>query len=179
MSETHASFLKKKKSIVLIGLMGSGKTTVGKKLSYRLNIPFIDSDDEVAKAYGYTIPEIFKIYGEEAFRRSECETIIRLLNEKLAIIATGGGAFLNIETRKEIGRLGISIWLRATLDILAERTANQTGRPLLNDGKPKQKLQFLIAQRYPIYAKADIVIDTGSESALETMNLVYNALNMK
>ena len=179
MMETHPSFLNRKKSIVLIGLMGSGKTTVGKKLSCKLNIPFVDSDAEVVKAYGCSIPEIFKIYGEEAFRHTECETIIRLLNGKLAIIATGGGAFLNIKTRKEINRLGVSIWLRATLDILVERTANRTERPLLNVDEPKHKLSKLIAQRYPIYAKADIVIDTGNETAATTVNLVYNALNMK
>ena len=179
MLDSHVSFLNKKKPIVLIGLMGAGKTSVGKKLSYKLNIPFIDSDDEVVKAYGCPIPQIFKNYGEKAFRLTECETIIRLLNGQHAIIATGGGAFLNIDTRKEIKRLGISIWLRATLDILVERTTNQTGRPLLNGGEPKTKLRKLIAQRYPIYAKADIVIDTGNETATATMNLVYNALNMK
>ena len=159
--------------------MGSGKTTIGRELSYKLNLPFIDSDDEVVKASGCSIADIFRIYGEEAFRDIEKKTIRRLLNEKPTIIATGGGAFLNEETRKEISRLGISVWLRASLDILVKRTANQTGRPLLNDGEPKQKLGELITYRYPIYAKADIVVDTGREPAATTVNSVYNALCLK
>ena len=159
--------------------MGSGKTTIGQKLSYKLNLPFIDSDEEVVKASGCSIPEIFRVYGEEAFRDTEKKIMLRCLNEKPTIIATGGGAFLNQEIRKKIGERGISVWLRASLDILEKRTANQTGRPLLDDDKPRQKISEFIALRYPIYAKADIIVDTGKESAAATVNSVYNALRMK
>ena len=158
--------------------MGSGKTTIGRKLSNKLNRPFIDSDDEVVKVSGHSINDIFQVYGEEAFRDIEKKIIIKLLNENPTVIATGGGAFLNKDTRKEINRLGISIWLRASLDILVKRTANHTNRPLLNDSKPRQTLGKLIALRYPVYAQADIVIDTGTERISETANSVYNALRM-
>ena len=159
--------------------MGSGKTTIGRKLSYKLKLPFIDTDEEVVKASGCSIPDIFRIYGEKAFRDTEKKIIFRCLNERPTIIATGGGAFLNQEIRKKIGERGISIWLRASLDILEQRTANQTGRPLLDNDEPRRKLSEFIALRYPIYAKADIIVDTGQEPATATANSVYNALRMK
>ena len=159
--------------------MGSGKTTIGRKLSNKLNLPFVDSDEEVVKASGCSIPDIFRVYGEETFRITETKIVLRCLNERPTIIATGGGAFLNQEIRKKIRKRGTSVWLRASLDTLEKRTVNQTGRPLLNDDEPRRKLSELIAVRYPVYAKADIIVDTGKESVTATMNSVYNALSMK
>ena len=179
MLEIQTSSVNYGKSIVLIGLMGSGKTTIGRKLSYKLNLPFLDSDEEVVKVSGCSIPDIFRVYGEEAFRDTEKKIMLRCLNEKPTIIATGGGAFLNKEIRKKISERGISVWLRASLETLEKRTANKTGRPLLNDNEPRRKLSEFIALRYPIYAEADIIIDTGKESTTETVNSVYNALRTK
>jgi len=176
MSENPVSFPTNNKPIVLIGLMGAGKTTLGRRLSAKLEMPFVDSDDEVIKASGCSIADIFEIYGERVFRDIEAKVILRLLNDGPAIIATGGGAFMNTEIRLHINKLSTSVWLRASLDILVARTASRTDRPLLNDGNSRQTLRDLIGSRHPVYAEADIIIDTGDEPMAITLQSVLDAL---
>ncbi len=164
------------KSIILIGLMGAGKTTIGRKLAEMLEMPFIDSDDEVVLAAGCSIEDIFELYGETAFRDVETRVISRIMEEGPTVLATGGGAFMNERTRRTIETSGTSVWLKADLDILVARTSGRTDRPLLKDLDPRQKLQELMDQRYPVYATADITIATGNESAESTAARVYDAL---
>ena len=162
--------------IVLVGLMGAGKSCIGRRVAQRLSIPFVDADAEVETAAGCSVADIFAQYGEEAFRDGERRVIARLLDGPPAVLATGGGAFMDEETRKLILDGSISVWLRADLDTLLERTAGRSHRPLLNHGDPKETLSKLIDQRYPIYAEANVVVDTGSDSATVTCNRVIEAL---
>ncbi len=162
--------------IVLVGLMGAGKSCVGRRVAQRLDIPFVDADAEVETAAGRSIADIFERYGEEAFRDGERRVIARLLDGPPSVLATGGGAFVDNETRKLILDKGISVWLRADLNTLVERTVGRTHRPLLNKGDPKATLSKLMDIRYPIYAEADIVVDTGSDSATVTSNRVICAV---
>ena len=163
--------------IVLVGLMGAGKSCVGRRVAQRLNIPFIDADVEVEAAAGCSIADIFEQYDEEAFRDGERRVIARLLEGTPAVLATGGGAFIDKETRDLILKKSISVWLRADLATLVARTAGRTHRPLLNKGNPKKTLANLIDTRHPLYSKADIVVDTGTDSATVTCNRVIDALN--
>ncbi len=163
--------------IVLIGLMGAGKTSIGRKLAERLTLPFVDADDEIVNAAGCSIPDIFEIYGEPAFRDVEERVINRLLDEGPSVLATGGGAFVNPQVRAAIAAHGLSIWLKAELDVLVQRTARRTGRPLLNQGDPARILGELMAERYPIYAEADMVVETGNESVNDTLEVIMNALD--
>ncbi|NQU56844.1 MAG: shikimate kinase [Rhodospirillales bacterium] len=148
------------KPVVLIGLMGAGKSRIGRELAIKLQLPFIDADDEIVKAAGCSISDIFELYGEEAFRDVEKRVISRLLNGRVQIIATGGGAFINSGIRKAISDHGISIWLKAELDILVERTSRRGGRPLLEGGDNRTILKGLMDERYPMYAEADIVVES-------------------
>ncbi len=162
--------------IVLVGLMGAGKSCVGRRVAQRINVPFVDADAEVETAAGCSIADIFTQYGEEAFRDGERRVIARLLEGPPAVLATGGGAFMDDETRRLILNGSTSIWLRADLDTLVSRTAGRSHRPLLNEGEPREILAKLIEQRYPIYAEADIIVDTGSDSATVTCDRVIDAL---
>ncbi|HUF55877.1 MAG TPA: shikimate kinase [Thermohalobaculum sp.] len=146
--------------VVLVGLMGAGKTSVGTRLAARLGAPFRDSDDEVEQAAAMTIPEIFERYGEAEFRDGERRVIRRLLEGPPHVLATGGGAFMNGETRALIGELGVSVWLRADLDLLVARTEGRTHRPLLNRGSPREVLARLIEERHPVYAEADVSVES-------------------
>lgn len=166
-------------TIVLIGLMGAGKSTIGRNLADRLGLPFIDSDDEVVKAAGCTIEDIFEIYGETAFRDVEARVIQRLLEGGPAVIATGGGAFMAAETRERIRANAVSVWLKADIDVLEQRTSNRNDRPLLKGGDTRAKLEQLIALRYPVYAEADIVVETGTEPAGATVTAVCRALDSR
>lgn len=148
------------RSIVLVGLMGAGKSSIGKRLAERIALPFVDADNEIEAAAGCSIPEIFERHGEAAFRDGERRVIRRLLNGPRTVLATGGGAFMNAETREAIAESGISIWLKADLDTLVRRTARRTNRPLLRQGDPRAILERLMAERYPIYGLADITIET-------------------
>lgn len=161
---------------VLIGLMGAGKTSIGRKLAERLKLPFIDADDEIIEAAGCSIADIFEVYGEPAFRDVEERVIARLLGDKHCVLATGGGAFMNPNTRANIARHGLSIWLKADLDVLVGRTARRRGRPLLDKGEPRRILADLMAQRHPVYANADITVETGSESIDETLHALMEAI---
>jgi shikimate kinase len=168
--------IKTTKPIVMIGLMGAGKSRIGRELAAKLNLPFVDADDEIVKAAGCSISDIFELYGEEAFRDVEKSVICRLLEDNGKIISTGGGAFMNNEIRRAIVENGISIWLRAELDVLVERTGRRGGRPLLENGDSKEILQGLMDERYPVYAEADIVIDSQDVPIDATVNETADAL---
>lgn len=146
------------KPIVLVGMMGAGKTTVGRRLAARLGRRFLDSDEEIEKAAQMTIPEIFAQRGEPEFRAGEMRVISRLLKEKDLVLATGGGAFVNVETRRLIKSDAVSVWLKADLDVLFERVSRRSNRPLLKTANPRQTLEKLIEDRYPIYAESDVTV---------------------
>jgi shikimate kinase len=144
--------------LVLIGLMGAGKSSIGKRLAAALDLPFADADAEIEKAAGKTINEIFEENGEAYFRDGERRVIARLLKEGGKVLATGGGAFMNEETRARIAEAGISVWLKADLDLLMSRVARRDNRPLLRAENPRAVMEKLIADRYPVYAQADITV---------------------
>lgn len=156
-----ASPLEIPRSVVLVGLMGAGKTSIGRRLAARLGLPFRDADHEIEAAAGCTIPEFFERHGEAEFRKGEHKVIARLLTEEpVHVLATGGGAYMDPATRRLIRDHGISIWLRAGLDLLVERTGRRNNRPLLRRGDPRVTLARLMEQRYPVYAEADITVDS-------------------
>lgn len=160
MEETEVLILPK--SLILVGLMGAGKSAVGRRVAALLEIPFIDADAEIEKAADCTISEIFEREGEEGFRAGERRVVMRLLDtEPVHVLATGGGAFIDPGTRELIGERGISLWLRADLEVLFERVSRRSHRPLLKTADPKGTLAALIEKRYPVYAKADIMVDSG------------------
>ena len=164
------------RSIVLVGLMGAGKTSIGRRLAARLGLPFRDADVEIEAAAGCTIPEIFERYGEQAFRDGERRVIRRLLAGDPLVLATGGGAFMDEQTRAAVRHDAVSVWMRAPLPVLLRRVAGRTNRPLLNNGDPAEVLRRLMAQRHPVYAEADLVVDCGDDSPEHTTSLVLNAL---
>jgi len=150
----------KAQTIALVGLMGVGKSTIGRRLAQALELPFCDADHEIEAAAGRTIPEIFAERGEAEFRLGERRVIARLLHEPPHVLATGGGAFMNPETRAAIGAKGISVWLKAPLDVLLKRIRRRADRPLLATDDPEATLNKLIAERYPVYALADITVES-------------------
>ena len=154
--------------LVLVGLMGAGKSAIGRRLSNRLGLPFHDSDDAIESAAGCPIPEIFSRYGEPAFRDVERKVIGRLLTGEAKVLATGGGAFMDPETRATIKQRAITLWLRADLDVLVDRTSRRNNRPLLAKANPREILRDLIEKRHPIYAEADMVVDSSNQP-LEVM----------
>lgn len=162
--------------IVLVGLMGAGKSCVGRRIAQQLDIPFVDADAEVEEAAGCSIADIFERYGEEEFRDGERRVIARLLEGPPSVLATGGGAFIDPQTRDLIKKNAVSVWLRADLDTLVDRTSGRSHRPLLNGGNPRDVLSNLMDVRYPIYAEADVTVDTGPDSANVTCGRVINAL---
>ncbi|MGH6661353.1 MAG: shikimate kinase, partial [Rhodospirillales bacterium] len=164
------------KSVVLVGLMGAGKTSVGRKLAEKLELPFTDADEEIVKAAGCSIEDIFEHYGEDAFRDVEERVISRLLDQGPQVLATGGGAFMNPRTRAQIATQCVSVWLRADLDVLLRRTRRRGGRPLLKNRDPKATLKRLMDERYPVYAEADIIVDSKDEGPDATVRLITDAL---
>jgi shikimate kinase len=149
-----------RRSIVLIGMMGAGKSSVGRRLAARLNLPFVDADAEIEKAASMTIPEIFAAHGEPYFRAGEARVIARLLDSGPQVLATGGGAFMNPETRATIRAKGVSIWLNAPFDILLRRIKRRSDRPLLAGADAAETLRRLMAERYPVYAEADLTVES-------------------
>jgi shikimate kinase len=149
------------RTVVLVGLMGAGKTKIGRRIAARLELPFFDSDDEIEAAAGETIEEIFANRGEAVFRDGERRVIARLLQGPVHVLATGGGAFMDPQTRRIIAQRGVSVWLRADLDVLFARVSRRTNRPLLKTPDPRAVLAELIERRHPIYAEADLTIDSG------------------
>jgi shikimate kinase len=148
------------RSIVMVGLMGCGKSSVGRRLAACLGLRFVDADDEIEAAAGKTIPEIFADHGEAHFRTGECKVIKRLLEGGPQVLATGGGAFMNEETRANIRDNGLSIWLRAELPVLMRRVMRRENRPLLKTADPKETMRRLMEVRYPVYAEADLVVES-------------------
>ncbi len=168
--------VKLEKPLVLVGLMGAGKTTIGKRLAALLDLPFIDSDNEIVEAAGCSISDIFEIYGEVVFRDLEQRVLLRLLTSEPAVLATGGGAFINPAVRDAVAEHGVSVWLKAELDVLVERVSRRNTRPLLKSGDKREILERLMTDRYPVYAKADIVVDSNLGSHEAVVNSLARAL---
>ena len=164
------------RSIVLVGLMGAGKSTVGRRLGQKLALPFLDADHEIEAAAGMTIPDIFSIHGESYFRDGERRVIARLLQEGPLVLATGGGAFMSEETRVRIREAGVSVWLRADLDVLMRRVRKRQNRPLLANPDPEGTMRRLIDLRYPVYATADLTVDSHEAPHDRVVHDVIEAL---
>jgi shikimate kinase len=158
-----------KKTIVMVGMMGAGKTAVGRALAARLRVPFLDSDHEIEAAANMTIPEIFARDGEPFFRKKEQQVIARLLEEERGVLSTGGGAFLAEANRDVITAKGVSIWLNADLEVLWNRVRHRDTRPLLRTADPRATLAGLYEQRVPFYSKADLAVTSDGQAAIETM----------
>ena len=165
-----------RRPLVLVGLMGAGKSKIGRQISTDFEIPFIDTDDEIEKVAGMSIAAIFDLYGEDKFRAIEAREIKRLLEGKPAVISTGGGAYMQQETRQIINQLGLSVWLKAAPETLAGRISNTDSRPLLKGKDPVKVLQELAKQRYPIYQNAELVIDTDGLSLTKAIEKVKTTI---
>jgi shikimate kinase len=166
----------RRRTIALVGLMGVGKSSVGRRLASALDLPFRDADAEVESAAGRSIPDIFAELGEPAFREGERRVIARLLDEPPHVLATGGGAFMDPKTRELIKQKAISIWLKADLDLLARRLARKDNRPLLTGKDPIEVLEAQAAARYPTYAEADLTVETGDAAHHVTVEQLLEAL---
>lgn len=162
--------------IVLVGLMGAGKTSVGRRLAEKLGIPFVDADHEIEAAAGKPIKEIFADHGEAYFREGERRVIQRLIGNGAQVLATGGGAYMNEDTRERIQRHGISVWLRASLPILMKRVAKRQDRPLLQADDPETVMRGLIEKRYPVYSQADLTVESRDVQHGQMVNDVIRAL---
>jgi shikimate kinase len=164
------------RTITLVGLMGVGKSSVGRRLANALELPFKDADVEIEAAAGRSIPDIFASMGEPAFREGERRVITRLLEDPPHVLATGGGAFITPETRALIKERSISVWLKADLEVLVRRVGRKDNRPLITGKDPLEVLTELAAVRYPIYAEADVVVETGDTAHHVTVEQVISAL---
>lgn len=164
------------RTIVLVGLMGVGKTTVGRRLAHMLHLPFVDADIEIERAAGSSVAEIFDRYGEPAFRDGERRVIARLLHGPRHVLATGGGAFMNDQTRALVKERGLSVWLKADLDLLMDRVARKSTRPLLKNADPRATMEKLIAERYPVYAEADLTIESRDGPHDRVVKAIVQAL---
>ena len=162
--------------IVLVGLMGAGKSTVGRRLAKRLGLPFVDSDDEIEDAAGYSAAEIFERYGEADFRDGERRLVARLINGAVRVIATGGGAYVDPRTRELLNERAITVWLDAPVDVLADRTGRRDTRPLLRNGDRKSTLERLAEQRGPAYAEAHIRVRSGDGAHKDVVDAILNAI---
>ncbi len=165
-----------KRAIVLVGLMGAGKTSVGRRLAEKMDLPFVDADHEIEVAAGKTVAEIFSDDGEDYFREGERRVIARLLENGCQVLATGGGAYMNQETRDSIKLHAVSIWLKADLDILLKRVTKRSDRPLLRNEDPADVLKRLIEVRYPVYAQADVTVESRDVQHGQMVNDVIQAL---
>ena len=164
------------RTVALVGLMGAGKSAIGKRLAARLGLPFVDADDEIERAAGCTIAEFFERRGEAEFRAGERRVISRLLAGPLHVLSTGGGAYMDPETRVLMRERALTVWLRADLEVLFERVKRRGHRPLLSKGDPKEILAGLMAQRYPVYAEADLIVESTAQPADITTEQVIEAL---
>ena len=164
------------RTVALVGLMGAGKSAIGKRLALRLGLPFVDADDEIERAAGCSIAEFFERFGEAEFRAGERRVISRLLAGPPHVLSTGGGAYMDAETRALMRAHAITVWLRADLEVLYDRVRKRTHRPLLRQGDPREILGRLMSQRYPVYAEADVVVDSTAQPADITTDQVLEAL---
>lgn len=163
------------KPIVLVGLMGAGKSTIGRRLAGALGVSFVDADHEIVEAAGCSISDIFESYGEAIFRDLEQRVLLRLVSSEPCVIATGGGAYINPAIREAIQQKATSVWLKADLDVLVERVSRRDTRPLLKTGDKGAILTRLMEERYPIYAQADIVIDSNAGLHETVVDKIINA----
>lgn len=164
------------KSLVLTGLMGAGKSAVGRRLAVRLDLPFADADSEIEQAASQTIDEIFTVHGEAYFRDGERRVIARLLEDGPKVLATGGGAFLNAATRQKIAATAISVWLRADIDVLMSRVQRRDNRPLLRRGDPREIMEKLMQERHPVYETADITVHSRDVTHEAVVSEIIEAL---
>jgi shikimate kinase len=164
------------RSIVLVGLMGAGKSTIGRRLAQKLDLAFVDADAEIEQAAGKSVQDIFRDHGEASFREGERRVIARLLESGPQVLATGGGAFMNEETRNNISRLGIAVWLKADIELLMKRVRRRDNRPLLKADNPEEVMQTLIEQRYPVYGRADIIVESRDVPHSSIVSDVIRAL---
>jgi shikimate kinase len=164
------------RSVVLVGMMGAGKSSIGRRLAGRLGIAFADADNEIETAHRMAIPDIFSTYGEAYFRAGETRVIARLLEGGPQVLATGGGAFMNPDTRRAIAAQGISVWLKAEFDVLMRRIKRRQDRPLLRNDDPAETLRALMAERYPVYAQADVTIQSREVPHEKIVDEIVDAL---
>jgi len=164
------------RTVTLVGMMGAGKSSIGRRLALRLGIPFVDADVEIEKAAGMTINDIFAVRGEAEFRAGEARVILRLLESGPQVLATGGGAFTNPDTRSAIGAKGISIWLKAEFDVLMKRIRRRHDRPLLKTDDPGATLRKLIEERDPVYALADLTVQSREVMHEKIVDEIVSAL---
>lgn len=174
----QAEGLAPRRTVALVGLMGAGKTTVGRRLAAALGLPFADADHEIVTAAGQSVEAIFAEHGECEFRRGERQVIARLLAGPVHVLATGGGAFIDERTRALMKERAISIWLKAPIEVLMKRVAKRDDRPLLKENDPRAVMERLMADRYPIYAEADITIETGNGPHNNAVGLILDALRV-
>jgi shikimate kinase len=164
------------RSVVLVGMMGAGKSSIGRRLAGRLGVAFADADNEIEVAHRMTIPDIFSTYGEAYFRAGETRVIARLLDGGPQVLATGGGAFMNQDTRAAIGAHGVSVWLKAEFDVLMRRIKRRQDRPLMKTEDPGETLRALMAERYPVYAQADVTIQSREVPHEKIVDEIVGAL---
>jgi shikimate kinase len=164
------------RTVALVGLMGAGKTTIGRRLAEHFSLPFVDADEEIEKAAGQSIADIFAQYGEDGFRDGEQRVIARLLDEPTHILATGGGALIRPQTRERLKAKAITVWLRSDIKVLARRIANKPHRPLVANRNPLDVLKDHVKTRYPLYEMADITVDTGDQPHAKALEIVLDAL---
>ena len=167
------------KIILLVGLMGSGKTSVGKRLAQKLNLPFIDGDQEIEKAAGLSLIDVLKCFGEEEYRAGEARVMKRLLCGEPCVLASGGGSFVCEQTRKLAKERAVTIWLKADVDVLYSRTSGRQHRPFLkgDDSALKDKIENYINEEYPYYSQADIIVETKDEHVGDTVSRVITSLD--
>ncbi|MCX7302867.1 MAG: shikimate kinase [Hyphomicrobiales bacterium] len=164
------------RSVVFVGLMGAGKTAIGRRVSSLLDLPFTDSDHEIESVSRMTVPDLFERYGEAEFRALEQRVIARVLEAGPQVLSTGGGAFMNEQTRAAIAAHGLSVWLKADVDILLDRVSKKQNRPLLKNANPRAVLEKLMVERYPVYALADVTVPTRDERKEVIASEVIDAL---
>jgi shikimate kinase len=174
----QAAGLKLDRTVALVGLMGAGKTTIGRRLAKALGLRFVDADDAIVAAAGTSIEEIFATHGESDFRRGERRVIARLLDAQPHVLATGGGAFVDPRTRAVMKEKAISVWLKAPLEVLMKRVSKRDHRPLLKEDDPRAVMQQLMDARYPIYAEAELTVETGNGPHNTAVSAIIDALRI-
>ncbi|MBR5598658.1 MAG: shikimate kinase [Alphaproteobacteria bacterium] len=174
----NETMIKCDKIILLVGLIGSGKTSVGRRLAKRLHLPFIDGDQEIEKASGLSVIDVYKCFGVDEYRAGEARIMKRLLNGNICVLASGGGAFVAEQTRQIAKQKALTIWLKADIDVLYHRTTGRNRRPFLqcSDSKIKSKLQTYVDEETPFYKQADIIVETKNEIVENTVDRVIKAL---